>query len=92
MSGFKMNPNWERELAREIDKGVRKMGQDLERALNGLTPTYKGRPLPEVKTAVSRTWVRSTDGGSITDPELTTYAETIRGGARIIVRYEGLRS
>lgn len=60
-------------LAQEIDKGVRKMGQDLERALNGLTSSYQGRPVAEVKSAVARMWTRVIDGGLIEDPELTQY-------------------
>lgn len=68
------------------EKTARSMASDLTRALNALTAQYEGRPVDEVKTAVQSTWKRHSGGGSITDPELTEFAEKIASGGRVEVR------
>lgn len=73
-------------LKKAAQKAVKSMSGDLTRSLNGLIPTYQGRPLDEVKTAVQRAWSRNSGGGSITDPELTKFAEEIVAGRRVEVR------
>ncbi|MEW2266879.1 hypothetical protein [Streptomyces sp. NPDC047868] len=73
-------------VQKAAEKTARGMASDLTRALNGLTPTYQGRPLDEVKQAVQSTWKRHSGGGSITDPELTEFAEKIASGGRVEVR------
>lgn len=65
---------------------VRKMAADLTRELNALSPQYKGKPLSEVKQAVQTAWRRGSGGGSITDPELTRFAEQIAAGGRVTVQ------
>lgn len=79
-----------RALKKAVDKAAQQAGRgivsDLTRALNALTPTYQGRPLDEVKQAVQSTWAKHSPGGSITDPELTQFAEEIASGGRVEVR------
>ena len=79
-----------RGLKKAVEKAAEKAGRsiasDLTRALNGLTATYQGRPLEEVKQAVQSTWAKHSAGGSITDPELTQFAEEIAAGGRVEVR------
>ncbi|WP_329212299.1 hypothetical protein [Streptomyces sp. NBC_01708] len=41
---------------------------------------FGSRPVEEVKPVLQQRWRRTTDGGSITDPELTQYAERIAAG------------
>lgn len=44
-----------------------------------------GKPLDEVKKLLAERWERDL-GGSITDPELTVYAEALVSGAKVGVR------
>ncbi|MFJ8657432.1 hypothetical protein ACIRNU_34480 [Streptomyces rochei] len=62
------------------------MARDLTTALNGLRTQYQGKPIEDVKAAVQSTWSKHTGGGSITDPELTQFAEQIQAGGRVEVR------
>ncbi|MGW6144307.1 hypothetical protein [Streptomyces sp. NPDC055140] len=72
-------------LRKVAEQATRKLASDLTRALNVLTPQYQGRPLDEVKKAVAETWSRHSGGGSITDPELTKFAEQIAAGGQVTV-------
>lgn len=84
MAKFKFD---DRALKKAVQQGVKKMADDLTRDLNHLTPRLKGRPLPEIKREIQRVWAKhSGTGGSITDPELTQFAEQIHQGGRITVR------
>lgn len=74
-------------LKKAVNDGVSKMASDLTRQLNALTAQYEGRPVDEVKPAVQDVWRRGT-GGTITDPELTQFAEQIAAGGQITVRLE----
>jgi hypothetical protein len=76
----------DRALKKEVQKGVQKMADDLTRALNGLTSRYQGKPVEEIKPEIQREWSKHTGGGSITDPELTQFAEQISAGGRVAVR------
>lgn len=76
----------QRALKKVAQQAARNMASDLTRALNALRSRYEGRPLSEVKAAVQSTWARHSGGGSITDPELTAYAEDIAAGRRVEVR------
>ncbi len=57
--------------------------------LDGQRTQYAGRPLHESKAALQRT-MRG-NGGSITDPELTQYAERIQANTRITFFPTGAR-
>jgi hypothetical protein len=85
MANFKMSFD-DRAIKKAADDAVRQMAADLTRALNALTPRCQGKPLGEIKAEINRVWARQTNGGSITDPELTKFAEQIRDGGRIEVR------
>jgi hypothetical protein len=85
MGNFKFNVD-DRAIKKAADDAVRKLAADLTRALNALTPRHQGKPLPEIKAEIKRVWAKHTNGGSITDPELTQFAEQIRDGGRIEVR------
>ncbi|MDX2658345.1 hypothetical protein PV402_39865 [Streptomyces scabiei] len=83
MAKFKFD---DRALKKAVNQGVQKLADDLTKALNGLTPQYEGKSLEEIKPEIQRVWSKQTGGGSITDPELTTFAEQIQAGGRISVR------
>ncbi|MFJ9799809.1 hypothetical protein [Streptomyces sp. NPDC101145] len=65
---------------------VAKMARNLTTALNGLKTRYQGAPIEEVKAAVQKVWSRHSGGGTISDPELTAFAEQIQAGGRVEVR------
>lgn len=76
----------DRALKKAVNQGVQKMATDLTRALNSLTSQYEGKPVGEIKSQIQRVWSQNTGGGSITDPELTQFAEQIHAGGQVVVR------
>ncbi len=74
-SGLK---NLKNDMAKNLQK-------DLQTFFNRFSRRYKGQPVNLVKQALRREWKRET-GGTITDPELTQYADVISSGAKITVR------
>jgi hypothetical protein len=83
MAKFEFNKGAIDRVAREA---VRNMAADLTRGLNALVATHEGRPVDEVKIAVQRVWKDRSGGGSISDPELTQFAEEIAAGRGVTVR------
>jgi hypothetical protein len=73
-SGIKWNPGWEDDLSRQIN------GQ-FQKASDKVFNRYAGRPVADVKDAITREWKRI--GASITDPELTKFATAISEGKRL---------
>lgn len=69
-----------------VNQGVQKMASDLTSALNALTGRYQGKPVEKIKPEIQRVWAKHSGGGSITDPELTQFAEQIQAGGRVTVR------
>ncbi|WP_432197051.1 hypothetical protein [Streptomyces sp. bgisy027] len=76
----------DRAVKKVVQQGVKKMADDLTRALNGLTVRYKGKSLEQIKPEIQRVWAKHSGGGSISDPELTQFAEQIQAGGRVTVR------
>ena len=60
-----------------FDQRAREMQQTMDR----LGRELKGQPLATAKSRLQREWQRT--GGSITEPELTQYAEALVAGTRI---------
>jgi hypothetical protein len=83
MAKFKFD---DRALKKAVNQGVKKIADDLTKALNGLTSRYEGKPLEEIKPEIQRVWAKHSGGGSITDPELTQFAEQIQAGGRVRVQ------
>ncbi|WP_371099878.1 hypothetical protein [Streptomyces sp. PU_AKi4] len=81
--GFKFD---DRAMKKLVNQGVQKMASDLTSALNALTGRYQGKPVEEIKPEIQRVWAKHSGGGSITDPELTQFAEQIQAGGRVEVR------
>ncbi|MFE6520860.1 hypothetical protein [Streptomyces sp. NPDC057794] len=82
--GFKFSASDQRKLERavkkEASKALRPVARDLEKMLNGMSSEFEGRPVEEIKPVLAQRWAKTTPGGSITDPELTQYAERIAAG------------
>jgi hypothetical protein len=90
VSGFKFDSNqFKRELAQQVQSAVDDIGRQLERGLSSLSRTHAGQPLAMVKGAIQREF-RKHDW-TVTDPELTEYAEAIRAGKTIKVNVEKVR-
>lgn len=72
----------------DLNKAVRgamdDAASDYEKMLDRLRRQYQGRPVDHIKPALTREWKRL--GGSISDPELTTYAQHISDGTRVKVK------
>ncbi|WP_055567769.1 hypothetical protein [Streptomyces atriruber] len=75
----------EKALQKVANDAARTLAANLSRELNALKPKFVGKPVDEVKKAVQHTWARHSGGGSITDPELTEFAEAIQAGNQVDV-------
>lgn len=78
---IKMSGNWERDLNRMVQDSVKGIADEYQQMFDRLGRQYKGRPVPEVKSALRREWSRL--GGTISDAELSDYAQLISEGTRI---------
>ncbi|MFB1427317.1 MAG: hypothetical protein DI613_18510 [Kocuria rhizophila] len=84
MANFKMSPGWEKELEKAVRPALKDIASDYQKMFDSLSRRYKGRPVSEIKPVLRREWSRV--GGSISDPELTEYANHISEGTRIQLR------
>jgi hypothetical protein len=76
----------ERALQQQAAKALRPLARDLETMLNGMSREFRGRPVEEIKPVLTQRWAKVTPGGSITEPELTQYAEQIAAGGSFTMR------
>jgi hypothetical protein len=90
-ANFRMNPDWERQLKRAIEPQMQELVRRLQAAVDGLRPVYEGKPVEAIKPALQQAWAGANDGARITDSHLTEYAEAIRIGRPIEMRYEGIK-
>jgi hypothetical protein len=74
-------------LKRAVAPALKNIADDKTRQMDQLVADYAGHDLDEIKQAIVAMFKR--DGGSITDPELTKYAETVQCGQRIVFRGDG---
>ena len=87
MAKFKMAKDFEHQLKRAIDGGMKDLAQEWTQTMERLAIRYEGRPVQEIKPILKREWERN--GGTITDPELAEIAQMISTGTRIEFRYDG---
>lgn len=73
--------------ARAVASAVRNTAEDKTRQMDQLVADYAGHDLEEIKRAIVALFKR--EGGSISDPDLTKYAEMVQRGQRIVFRAEG---
>jgi hypothetical protein len=76
-----MNPNFERDINQLVRGTLHDVAAEQERMLATLRARYRGQPLEMIKPVLSREWSRL--GGSITEPELSDYAQMIHDGVNI---------
>lgn len=81
---FKIN---EAALKRAVAPAVKNIAEDKTRQMDQFVADYAGHDLDEIKRAIVALFKR--DSGSISDPELTRYAEMVQRGQRIVFRAEG---
>jgi hypothetical protein len=87
---FSMDPDWERNLMRAVDGGMHQLAHDFQRAIDGLRSAYEGKPVEQIRPALQQAWANVNDGAQITEPHLTEYAEAIRIGRPIEIKYTGI--
>lgn len=79
---FDFDPKeFERAIRKDVEAHVQDISREMTRELDRLSTRYAGRPVAEIKPALKRIWEK--DGGSISDPELSEYAQMISEGTRI---------
>jgi hypothetical protein len=84
--GSQVRIEWNEDGLRELGNQVaRDHAARVQAVLDKVLDTGAGNSVDEVKALLLRE-VRSTLGGDITDPELTTYAEALAAGQRIDVK------
>ena len=74
-----------RELARQAQPEMDRIARDMTREMERL----RGLPIDQIKPALQRLFAR--DGGSITEPELSEYAQMIHDGTRIEFKADRIR-
>jgi len=75
----------------DADSAVRARADELQKLVNRVASTHRGRPVSEIKSALRAGWRRVTRDGDLTDPELTRLATAIHDGTRVNIRYDGLK-
>lgn len=79
MSNFKF------EITKNLEKlandSLKDIARDKQREMDRLSVELKGQPLMAAKARLKQVWER--DGGVLTEPELTEYAELLVDGGRI---------
>lgn len=83
--GFKMNPGWEKEIARLAQPALKEFAEKNQPKMDSLLQRYSGRPVAEIKPLIKREMDRW--GGSLSgDAELTKIATAISKGRRVVLR------
>ena len=80
----KISGNLERELQRAVQDTMTTLAKDYQRMRDQLGQQYAGAPVEEIKAVLRTRWSRIS--GTISDPELSIYAQHISEGTPITVR------
>lgn len=78
---FTMDPNFERNINNLVRDTLHDVADEQERMLAALSSRFKGQPVAVIKPVLASEWARL--GGSITEPDLTEYAQLIHDGTVI---------
>lgn len=82
MSSFKFDSSGiEKALKKAASDAFDQRAREMQQTVDRLGRELEGQPLDLAKSRLQREWQRM--GGSITDPELTRYAEVLIAGNRI---------
>lgn len=79
----------ERELMRVVERGLEGRAQALQRLLDRVGREAAGKPIADVKVKLAS--AARHEGWTLTDPELTNFAEALSAGTRITVRTSSKR-
>lgn len=74
-------------LKKAVAPTMKKIADEKTRQMDQLAADYGGRHIDDIREALVVLFER--DRGSITEPELTQYAELIHQGQRIVFRADG---
>jgi len=80
---FRMKPGWDK---RVTGLAVTAAKQRFQPILDGIYEELAGQPVEVIKPILAQRWVAASPDASITEPRLTTYAQTISDGKRIVLR------
>jgi len=80
-----LNGDFERQLRKAVQDGLRDVAKDYQKMLDSLGRRYRGQSLSTIKPALQREWKR-VGGGRLTEPDLTEYATAISEGTPIKMR------
>lgn len=81
--------DWEGEIRRMAQGHVDKLAKEGTRAADRVLASHGGQPVEIVKPILQREMKRA--GFTITDPELTRYAQQISGGGRVIIQSDRIK-
>lgn len=84
MSGFHFDENAFRNIANDA---VRDIAEQQTQDLDDLRQQYAGRPLDDIRSALQQLFARY--DGTITEPELSDWAQLIQDGVRIEMTLDG---
>lgn len=85
-TSFSLGKDFERELMKAAQSGLRELANDYQSMFDSLGRQYRNQPVEIIKPALRREWNRM--GGSISDAELTDYATLISEGTHIEMRLQ----
>lgn len=90
MSSFKFDEGaFKREMEKMVQPALDDIARKMTRDLDGLRRRRTGHPVEEIKPELKRIWEK--DGGKLTDPELTQYAQLIHDGQTINFKADKVR-
>jgi len=72
---------FEQDLRKAVDRAVNGLAREYQRMFESLGRRYQGQPVEVIKPVLYRKWSRL--GGSLSDTELTEYAQHISDGRQI---------
>lgn len=78
-----------RAIERAIEPAIRDRARKFTRDYAAMGRRLEGKPLDEIKAELRR--YHRSEGGEITDPDLTKYAELLQAGDTITFRYGGVK-
>lgn len=89
-SSFNFNEReFRRMVEQEVQSGVNDLARNWTRELDTLRARLAGHPIEEIKPQLQAMFAR--DGGSITEPELSDWAQLISDNTHIEVKPDRIR-
>lgn len=77
-------------MKKQVDAAMRDRQQSLQQVVDGLARSHKGRPVDEIKPVLAKRWRDALDGsGSISEPQLSEWAQYLSDGRKIQFKYDG---